>query len=104
MKTSCLLFALIYCTGLLAQSKPTVTVRAGKRVRDAFTSSQAFYYPEFKIGQVLFRNGMKAEAKLNYSQLVDEVHFIDPGVRYCGGSRVDREQSKQVQNWRRGIW
>ena len=44
---------------------------------DAFPISEIFLYPQFTSGRVLLRNGSAAEAKLNYSRLVDEIHFID---------------------------
>lgn len=73
-----LLFALVYSTGLFAQNTASVTVKAGSKIRDVLTTADVFYYPQFTKGKVFFRDGSKAEAKLNYSCLVDEIHFIDP--------------------------
>ena len=45
---------------------------------DVLPTSEVFLYPEFTSAKVFLRNGSGAEAKLNYSRLVDEMHFIDP--------------------------
>jgi len=72
-----LLFILICCFNLPAQDSTFITVKAGNRIRDILTPSDIYYYPQFTSGKVFFRNGTKAEAKMNYSHLVDQMLFID---------------------------
>ena len=45
---------------------------------DVLPTSDIFFYPHFTSGKVFLRDGTKAEAKLNYNRLVDEMHFINP--------------------------
>jgi len=73
-----LLFALMEYTGLFGQNTTSITVKAGNKIRDVLTTADIFYYPQFTKGKVFFRDATKAEAKLNFSRLVDELHFIDP--------------------------
>jgi hypothetical protein len=78
MKAHCLLlFALIYGTGLLAQKKTYITVKAGNNIMDMLSSADMFFYPHFTDGTVFLRDGTAATGKLNYSRLVDEIHFIN---------------------------
>ncbi len=73
-----LLFALIYGSGLFAQKKTFLTVKAGQNIMDVLSTAEVFYYPQFTSGNVFLRDGTRAAAKLNYNRLVDEMHFIDP--------------------------
>jgi hypothetical protein len=73
-----LLFTSIYYTGLFAQKKTFVTVKAGSNIMDIFSAAEVFYYPDFTNGKVFLREGTQTGAKLNYNRLVDEMHFIDP--------------------------
>ena len=72
------LLALICYTAVLAQQKKFVKVNAGYNIMEAFPTSEIFLYPQFTSGRVFLRNGSLAEGKLNYSRLVDEIHFIGP--------------------------
>ena len=78
MKPLLFLLALICFTGLIAQKRPLVTVKAGENIMDVLPTSEIFYYTHFTSGRVFLRNGSKSEAKLNYNRLVDEMHFINP--------------------------
>jgi hypothetical protein len=79
MKTSLFVFiALFYGTLLFSQKKKTITVRAGNNIMDVLTAAEVFYYPVFTDGAVFLRDGSKVRSKLNYSRLVDEIHFIGP--------------------------
>src|SRR3712207_5371463 len=79
MKTPLLLlFALTYGTGSFAQKKTFLIVKAGENIMDVVPAPEVFYYPQFTSGKVFFRDGTGVEAKLNYSRLVDEMHFIGP--------------------------
>lgn len=73
-----LLFALTYYTGSVAQKKTFINVKAGENIMDVVPTAEVFYYPDFTIGKVFIRDGTSTEAKLNYSRLVDEMHFISP--------------------------
>ncbi|MES2773772.1 MAG: hypothetical protein V4722_06290 [Bacteroidota bacterium] len=73
-----LLFVSMGYSGLNAQDTSSVTVKAGSNIKDALTTTDIFYYPEFTKGEVFFRHGTRAVAKLNYSRLVDEMHFLNP--------------------------
>ena len=44
---------------------------------DVLSTSDVFSYPQFTIGTVYFKNGNIASAKMNYSSLWDEMHFIN---------------------------
>ena len=39
--------------------------------------ADVYYYPRFTKGKVFFKDGTKSEAKLNYSNLLDEIQFIN---------------------------
>ena len=71
------LVALICFAELSAQKKKFVTVKAGNNIMDVLPTSEVFLYPQFTTARVFLRNNSTAEAKLNYSRLVDEMHFID---------------------------
>jgi hypothetical protein len=78
MRTSLLLiFILIFFADLSAQDSTTVTIKTGQKVTDVLTSVDIYYYPQFITGKVLFRDGSKAGAKLNYNLLYDQMLFID---------------------------
>ena len=66
------------CTTLSAQDSTVVTIKAGKSVRDVLTAADLFLYPQFVNGKVLFRDGSRAAAMMNYHILFAQVLFIDP--------------------------
>lgn len=72
-----LFFILISYTGLLAQDSTYVTIKSGDRIQDGLTSADLYYYPQFTRGEVFFKDGTKASAKINYSRLFDQILFID---------------------------
>lgn len=72
------LLAVVICTATSAQKTASVTVKAGTNIMDALKPSEVFYFPQFTAGSVHFRDGSITAAKLNYSRLVDEMHFISP--------------------------
>jgi hypothetical protein len=41
-----------------------------------FDKNLKYYYPGFQIGSIHFKNGKKADSKLNYDLLNEEMHFI----------------------------
>lgn len=72
-----LFFILISYTGLLAQDSLYVTIKSGDRIQEGLTSADLYYYPQFTKGEVFFKSGTKATAKVNYSRLFDQILFID---------------------------
>jgi hypothetical protein len=65
-------------TGIKAQVLQTVTVKAGYKINEVLSLADIFYYPQFKKGRVAFRDGSKAEAKLNFNCFTGEMQFINP--------------------------
>ena len=72
-----LFFILIGYTHLFAQDSTLVTVKNGTNVGDVLAPAEIYYFPEFTKGQVFFRDGTKATAKLNYTRIFDQMLFID---------------------------
>jgi hypothetical protein len=72
-----LLFAFIHYTCPFAQSKTSVTIKAGSSIMDVLSTAEIFQYSQFTYGKVYFKDGTNAEAKMNYNRLLDEIHFID---------------------------
>ena len=73
-----LLFILIDCTQLLAQDSIHVTIQSGNDFEDVLTPAEIYYYPQFTKGNVFFKDGTKATAKMNYTRLFDQMLFINP--------------------------
>jgi len=73
-----LLFILIGCSDLRAQDSTLVTIKAGSRIKDVLTETDIFFSPEFIGGNVFFKNGIVANAMMNYDHLSDQMLFIDP--------------------------
>jgi hypothetical protein len=71
------LLGFICCLSALPQKKTFVTVKAGDNIMDVLPTPDIFFYPDFTTGKVVLRYGPGAEVKLNYSRLVDEMHFIN---------------------------
>lgn len=59
---------------------------------DVLPASDIFSYPNFTNGKVFLRGNTKAEAKLNYNRLVDEMHFID-----AKGDTLALDNEKNIQ-------
>src|SRR5688572_33049904 len=72
-----LFFILIGYTDLLAQDSTYVTIKTGNNVGDVLSSADIYYFPQFTRGEVFFRGGTKATAKMNYTRLHDQMLFID---------------------------
>ncbi len=70
------MFVLV-CASVPAQRKKFVTVPAGNNIMDVLPKTETFLYRDFSSGKVFLRNGTGTEARLNYSRIVDEMHFID---------------------------
>jgi hypothetical protein len=69
------IFSVVNC---LAQDSSIVLIPAGSTIAEKLPPSKQFKYPEFRSGQVVFKDGSIAPAKLNYSYLSGEVEFIGP--------------------------
>ncbi len=67
---------LILNISLSAQKNELITVKAGSKILDCFPIPVRYLYPEFRSGQVLFKNGTVNTARFNYNFLIDEMEFI----------------------------
>ncbi|MFN8347677.1 MAG: hypothetical protein U0X91_21915 [Spirosomataceae bacterium] len=63
---------------LLAQEPKLIKVKAGEDIKAAVPMADKYRYLQFKEGVVHFFTGATVPAKLNYSQLLGEMHFISP--------------------------
>ncbi|HEX8334105.1 MAG TPA: hypothetical protein VF622_15905 [Segetibacter sp.] len=78
MKTLLLpLFILMNYCNAWAQDSTLVTIKTGSRIKDVLATTDIFFYPKFISGNVLFRDGTKATARMNYNSLFDQILFID---------------------------
>jgi hypothetical protein len=50
-------------------------VKAGTKVLDYFPVGERYLYPEFKEGQIIFKNGSINKARLNYNFVLGEIVF-----------------------------
>jgi len=66
-------FSVVNCFG---QDSSVILIPAGTSIGEKLPLDKQFKYPEFRSGQVLFKDGSIAPAKLNYSYLTGEVQFI----------------------------
>ena len=77
MKRTFLLISIFFIKGcLVAQEYEPVTVRAGTNIREYFTVSQRYLFPDFTQGNVLFKNRMTNPCIFNYNVLTNEMEFI----------------------------
>ena len=61
---------------LVAQEYKSVTVKAGTRLKDYFTISQRYLYPDFTQGKVIFNNRMTVPCLFNFNLISGEMEFI----------------------------
>ncbi len=73
-----ILVSLMGYFNLSAQDSTLVTIKAGNKITDVLSPSEIFFYPQFIRGKVLFRDGTKSAALMNYSLLFDQMLFINP--------------------------
>ena len=73
-----LLVMLSFSFSLVAQSKKTFTVNPGKKIVEEIPITEIYKYSEFRMGEVMFRNGTAANVKLNYNSVFGEMQYIDP--------------------------
>lgn len=59
-----------------SQTLKTYTIRPGEKVASVIPVSDQYTYEQFQNGAVVFKNGYKSKALLNYNILSQELHFI----------------------------
>jgi hypothetical protein len=69
-------YFLLFSNYLFAQDTSFVA-RSGTKLNDVLSIQYIYHYSEFRDGKVVFRNEKQNEVPLNYSRLLDEMHFID---------------------------
>ncbi len=70
--------SILFLTNCLsAQKSKPVKVLAGLKVEDCIPFQERYRYPEFTTGTVIFKNGSKIEAKLNYNLMVREMEYLE---------------------------
>ncbi len=77
-KISSLLIFLSLSFSLTAQKAKYYTVKPGENIQDIVPSEEAFQYPQFQQGTVIFRTGVRSTSRLNYNFLFEEMQFISP--------------------------
>jgi len=70
-------FIFIGYADLMAQDSTHVTIKSGNKVGDVLTPAEMYHFPQFTKGQVFFKGGTKATAKMNYTRVFDQMLFID---------------------------
>lgn len=61
---------------LSAQKGKAFTVPAGSSVEACIPTADRYRYAEFTLGKVLFKDGKKTDAKLNYNFLAKEMEYL----------------------------
>jgi hypothetical protein len=59
-----------------AQNRNYVTIGSGNNIMDILSQQEVFMYPSFTDGKVFMKDGSEIKAKMNYSRVSDEIHFI----------------------------
>jgi len=77
MKFQLLLLFLFMPFALWAQDSTMITIKSGSRISDVLTTSDVFLYPQYKQGIVLFKDGTKAGARMNYNSYLDQMLFLN---------------------------
>lgn len=78
MKKTLIIIGLIVSINnyLSAQKYESVTVKAGKSIKDYFTPAERYLYPNFTEGKGYFKNGRVIPCRFNFNLLTDEIEFI----------------------------
>lgn len=74
-----IILLLIAYTPVYAQHNGTVEIRNGDTVGKYIDRNAKYLFDEFSNGTVVYKDG-KAEGKLNYNCLVEEMEFINPAT------------------------
>ncbi len=73
-----LLFIILYCFSISAQSRKSFSVGPGKKIVEEIPITEIYKYAEFRMGEVALKNGTAANVKLNYNSVFGEMQYIDP--------------------------
>lgn len=79
MRLKCLYSFLFICfiwQSVFSQITKTYTIRPGEKVTSIIPLVDQYMYANFQNGSVLFKNGYKSKALLNYYIISQELHFI----------------------------
>lgn len=78
-KTSLILLGFMFMciSGAFAQRPERIKVKPTDGKLSAAIRSEAYYYPEFKEGEISFRSGKTIPGSLNYNMLTGEIEFIN---------------------------
>lgn len=78
MKKTLIIIGLIVSINnyLIAQKYESVTVKAGKSIKDYFTPAERYLYPNFTEGKGYFKNGRVIPCRFNFNLLTGEIEFI----------------------------
>ena len=74
MLAVCMLLAI----ALSAQDSTMIFIAADRNVSEVLTPAKIYELPKFAEGKILFRDGNRSRAKLNYNFLNGEIEFINP--------------------------
>jgi hypothetical protein len=61
---------------VFSQNKKTYTVKPGEKITSIIPLKDQYSYVSFQNGEVLFKNGYRSAALLNYFIISEEFHFI----------------------------
>ncbi|GEO03143.1 hypothetical protein AAE02nite_08070 [Adhaeribacter aerolatus] len=62
----------------MAQEEERIRVKVGGNIQSNDFAAAAYRYPAFKESIIHYTTGGLAQGKLNYHQILGEMHFIDP--------------------------
>jgi hypothetical protein len=60
----------------IAQEDNSIIVRAGTKLIDYFPVKERYRYPDFKDGQLMFKDGKSSPGRFNYNILLGEMEFL----------------------------
>lgn len=59
-----------------SQAKKVYTVQPGENIQDVVPGKDMYEYSEFQAGAVIFKNGIRSNAKFNYNFVHEDIQFI----------------------------
>ncbi len=59
------------------EAQKQIRIKADSDIKNAIPIADRYRYPQFMIGNVVYRNGVSGAGKLNYNRLLGEMQFID---------------------------
>jgi hypothetical protein len=78
MKKFAFAIFMVVMNNLNAQDSLRIFIEAGRPVGEVLTADKIYQYPNFAKGKIIFKDGSKSEARLNYNYLNGEIEFINP--------------------------